>query len=77
MRFNEGDVVRISKDSTYFGRSNDNPRNVNGIITRINELTGLIMPITVEWVGGEVNVYREIDLKLVRRKNEISNWRHC
>lgn len=64
MRFRIGDIVKISKDSSFYGISEKtNPRDVEG---RIIELQ-IGNWIRVAWNNGYKNSYFEIDLRLVRK----------
>ncbi len=73
-RFNQGDIVRISKDSEYFDEDYEedgsgdihNPcANTNGKIRSFHaEYDGSIV---VDWDNGNGNSYYERDLRLVRR----------
>ena len=65
-----GNVVRIGKDSRYYGMSHSNPSDVNGVVTDIDEPSHDDDHfISVKWDNGDDNVYRPEDLKLVRRAN--------
>ncbi len=64
MRFMQDDIVKIGKDSDYYG-TYCNPKDVKGIIVGIN--TSPTLPIKVYWDNEEFNFYDEIDLKLVKR----------
>ena len=68
MRFQNGDIVRIGKNTRYYGMSESNPRDMNG--TTIEATSGLFgVCIDVRWDNGNINSYDEGDLKLVRRGN--------
>lgn len=65
MRFKVDDIVRISKDSQYYGRDPEyNPKDINGKIVNIS--SGI--KIRVDWDTGGDNGYNEDDLRLVRRE---------
>ena len=65
MRFNEGDIVKISKKSTYYRPTNrgegNNPCHIEG------KITGIDSYIRVRWDNNTTNTYGERDLGLVRR----------
>ena len=62
MRFQTGDIVRISKKSEWYGENTAwNPKDMEG---KIKAIAG---HIRVEWDNGENNFYSERDLRLVRR----------
>ena len=65
MRFQNGDIVRISKSSHYYGKHpTANPKDEDGKIIRVlSGSTG----IRVEWDNGDSNGYSESDLRLRRR----------
>ena len=68
MRFNIGDIVRISKKSGYYGEDECNPKDMDGeIVETDSREIGITYPIKVQWDNGESCVFREIDLKLRRR----------
>lgn len=72
MRHQVGDIIRIGKDSMYYRlNTKDNPKYINGSIYEI----GLGDSIRVKWDNGETNIYRECDLRLVRRPI-IINWNY-
>lgn len=62
---NVGDEVMIRKDSEYYDLkvNIDNPRDITGIITNINENSSFT--IEVSWNLNGWNVYNESDLILV------------
>lgn len=66
MRFREGDIVRIRKNSGYIV-SIKNPRGWNGTIVEIISLD----IIKVKWHNDKnnYNTYDEDDLRLVRRES--------
>ena len=65
MRFQEGDIVRIAKDSEYYeGTNSYNPSDING---RITAITAGDHPINVDWDNNRRNRYRDYDLKLRSR----------
>ncbi len=66
MRFREGDIVKISKKSFFYG-SNPMSANPMGVEGKIHKFDPTGLPIEVKWTNGEKNSYDEDDLKLVRR----------
>lgn len=60
MRFQIGDIVRISKVSGWYGTSEDNPKDIEGVIEELP-------CIKVIWDNSTYNFYEEHDLRLVRR----------
>ena len=67
MRFRVGDIVKISKKSDYYISSICNPKNIEGkVIDTADEMLEDHL-IKVGWPDEESNVYRENDLRLVRR----------
>jgi len=68
MRFLYGDVVKISKQCNYYTQGDvEDPKDVNGVIISTDWHECTENPIRVEWDNGEYNIYKPIDLKLVRR----------
>jgi len=68
MRFNIGDIVRISSQSVWCGHGHCNPKNINGVIIRISQLDAFGgLPIVVSWGENKRNRYNENDLKLYKR----------
>lgn len=67
MRFIEGDIVRIAKNSWLYGQGDENPSDIKGEISIVNDNEIDNYPIRVYWENGYNCVYREKDLKLVRR----------
>ena len=62
MRFQTGDIVKISKKSEWYGENTEwNPKDMEG---KIKAITG---HIRVKWINNEDNFYAERDLRLVRR----------
>lgn len=68
MRFKVGDIVKISKQSRFYGRSKRDPKDIEGEVIR-NDIYGPYS-IRVKWYNKETFIYREKDLRLVRRNNE-------
>lgn len=64
MRFEIGDVVRISRDSEYYGQSNWHPAGINGVIRSIENDSH---PIGIVWDNYRGGYYSEEMLKLVRK----------
>ena len=63
MRFQTGDIVRISKKSEWYGENTAwNPKDMEG---EVMDLSGVA--IRVKWINNENNFYSERDLRLVRR----------
>ncbi len=64
MRFQEGDIVKISKKSTWYEDDKDwNPKDTEGsVCIGLNQWR-----VYVTWTNGESNNYRENELRLVRR----------
>ena len=66
--FNIGDIVRIKKDSPYYGSSRpSNPKDINGVVQDID-----CGNLYVYWDNGYANSYREGDLELVVPKSNIA-----
>lgn len=68
MRFEVGDIVKISRDSKWYGYNSRNPRDTIGKIGSIDDWIG------VWWDTDCNNSYEEEDLKLVRKgdRNEVN-----
>ena len=71
MRFQVGDVVRISKQFGDLVGRPKYPRNRDGVIERVNDNHD-IFPIKVkfpdvDYSNDDYSVFKEIELKLVRR----------
>lgn len=65
MRFQVGDIVRISKDSEFYGTCEaDHPKDINGEIVRIDQWDECTR---VNWLTGGWEYYQEDELRLVRR----------
>ncbi len=75
MRFLEGDIVRIAKDTCFYGEGGpSDPKDTNGIITYIDSIghnDNDWFPISVKWDADHETSYREKDLKLVRRPEVV------
>lgn len=68
-RFNVGDTVKISSTSKYYIGSDGNPINVNGYVYQVeNPKHNEDHNIDVRWDTKISNCYREVDLKLVKRR---------
>jgi hypothetical protein len=59
-KFKVGDEVMISTSSEYYGISKSNPKDVEGVITSINE--GEDLSHYVAWSNGVTNSYNASDL---------------
>ena len=70
MRFEIGDVVRLSKDSRWYGYDENDPVDVDGIVVA---LIGTRFPIKVRWRHDGSCVYNETDLKLVKKGENNGN----
>lgn len=64
-KFKIGDKVMISDDSPYYGGGNNNPTNVEGIITEIKDED---LGIIVKWSNDTSNSYNDRDLILWKAK---------
>lgn len=64
MRFQEGDIVKISKKSQYYGKSDNNPADTEGTVSlgRVGHFN-----YRVEWGEARWAYYNDEDLRLVRR----------
>ena len=71
MRFRNGDIVKISKKSEWYGKGRFNPADVEGKITRIDADLDDKYPIRVRWNTQISSFFSEDILRLVRRKDEI------
>ena len=68
MRFQVGDIVKISKHSKYYGDCDRNdPKDEEGKVISTNDDDEPNHPIRTSWISG-ANLYRENDLRLVRRR---------
>lgn len=66
MRFKEGDIVKISKNSKWYGWNAYNPKDVEGEVVEL--VTEFAYPVRVIFNGNNTDtVFEEKDLKLVRR----------
>lgn len=71
MRFQNGDIVKISKSSEYYGMDiKYNPRDIEGEIISTDFNPENPHNIRVKWAGGHYAQFREHDLRLVRRAYE-------
>ena len=64
MRFQDGDIVKIAKNSRFYGFSKNNPKDTEGTI-RVNQ-NGR-WQYKVNWGEGRSAWYGDNDLRLVRR----------
>ena len=69
MRFLDGDVVKIAKNSRFYGSGESNPKDTEGTVRVIQSS---IWQYSVNWGEGRNAGYNDNDLRLVRRSNEIS-----
>jgi hypothetical protein len=69
-KFKVGDKVMISESSEYYGISKNNPQDVEGVITSLNEGEGLSH--YVDWSDGGRNNYDASDLIMVEEVKEKS-----
>jgi hypothetical protein len=67
-KLREGDKVMISEASEYYGISRSNPKDVEGVITSINE--GEDLSHYVAWSNGTNNSYEASDLIKVEEVEE-------
>jgi hypothetical protein len=67
-KFKVGDKVKISNASEYYGISRNNPKDVEGVITSINE--GEDLSHYVAWSNGGTNSYDASDLIKVEEVEE-------
>jgi len=67
VRFQIGDTVKIAKTSMWYGESRVNPKDTEGIITRIDPRLNITYHVEVNWDTGRWSVFREEDLRLVKR----------
>ena len=65
--FKVGDRVRIKKESSYYGRDENNPANEVGVVTKTSQYYHY--HIRVIWDNKCTNTYRESDLELVQEKD--------
>jgi ribosomal protein S17 len=68
-RFKVGDKVMISESSEYCGISKNNPKDVEGVITSLNE--GESLSHYVDWSDGTRNNYDASDLVKVEEVEEV------
>ena len=64
MRFQDGDIVKIAKTSRFYGRSRNNPKDIEG---RLEVNSHMIFEYKVNWGEGKRAWYNDKDLRLVRR----------
>ena len=70
-KFKVGDTVLISDDSIWYDQGNNNPANVEGIITEIKDED---LGIIVKWPNDETNSYNGRDLLLITGKAESKSY---
>ena len=70
-KFKIGDKVMISDDSLYYGGGNNNPTNVEGIITEIKDED---LGIIVKWSNDTSNSYNTKDLLLITGKAKPKSY---
>lgn len=68
-KFKVGDKVMISESSEYYGISKNNPQDVEGVITSLDEGEGLSH--YVDWSDGGRNNYDASDLIKVEEVEEV------
>ena len=77
MRFEIGDIVRISKKFTDLEHEKEYPRNTNGEVIRFSDVNNeTSYPVKVVFDGVEYphqnfSEFRETELRLVRRKDAV------
>jgi hypothetical protein len=67
-KFKVGDKVMIDKSSDYYGSDEYNPKDVEGVITRLNE--GEYLSHCVDWSNETRNRYKASDLIKVEEVKE-------
>jgi hypothetical protein len=70
-KFKIGDTVLISDDSMWYDQGYNNPANVEGVITEINDED---LGIVVKWPNELSNSYNERDLLLVTGKAKSKSY---
>ena len=70
-KFKVGDTVLISDDSMWYDQGNNNPANVEGVITEIKDED---LGIIVKWPNDETNSYNDRDLLLVTGKAKSKSY---
>ena len=70
-KFKVGDTVLISDDSMWYDQGNNNPANVEGVITEIKDED---LGIIVKWPNDETNSYNGRDLLLITGKAESKSY---
>jgi len=69
-KLREGDKVKISNASEYYGISSNNPKDVEGVITSVSGEDGSL-PYYVQWSNGGTNNYEASDLIMVEEVEEV------
>lgn len=64
MRFRDGDIVKIAKNCIHYGRSRNNPKDIEGTL-RVNRQG--TWTYKVNWGEGRSAWYNDSNLRLVRR----------
>lgn len=65
----EGDIVVISRSSSYYDRSDSNPTDdIKGAVTKVNKYSAM-----VKWNNGKSNGYRDHDLVKISETAPISS----
>ena len=70
-KFKVGDTVIISDDSMWYNQGNNNPANVEGVITEINNED---LGIVVKWPNDTSNSYNTKDLLLITGKAKPKSY---
>ena len=70
-KFKVGDTVLISDDSMWYDQGNNNPANVEGVITEIKDED---LGIIVKWPNDETNSYNGRDLLLITGKAKSKSY---
>ena len=70
-KFKVGDTVIISDDSMWYGQGNNNPANVEGVITEIKDED---LGIIVKWSNDTSNSYNGRDLLLITGKAKPKSY---
>ena len=60
--FKVGDLVRISKDSMWYGEGPSNPTDTVGRVIEVGG--GFSLPVKVEWSPGVTNRYNALSLEV-------------
>ena len=71
LKFKVGDTVLISDDSMWYDQGNNNPANVEGVITEIKDED---LGIIVKWSNDTSNSYNGRDLLLITGKAKPKSY---